>query len=64
MYNYCRRCGYSPHTPGLGVVRDPRARWWQFWRTVPCPDCGGTGMARPKGPPPAPPPPPPPKKYP
>ena len=48
-WNYCRRCGHSPASPGWGTIADPNRRWWQFWKTVTCPDCGGDGIAKPPG---------------
>lgn len=62
--NFCETCGWTTDFPGRGYVRDPEAKWWQFWRTVVCSDCSGDGYARPKQGPPKPPPPPPPRRYP
>lgn len=65
--NICDKCA------GTGWMKDPRAKWWQFWLSIPCDACGGDGQAKPPGwpdqaemdrlRPPAPPPPPPPKRY-
>ena len=41
--NYCPTCGFKSDRRGLGMVPAPNRRWWQFWRMVRCPDCGGDG---------------------
>lgn len=45
MVNWCDGCGGH----GSGRVRDPSAKWWQFWKTVPCVACGGDGLSKPPG---------------
>jgi hypothetical protein len=47
--NYCRKCGFNSRRPGFGVIPDPNRKWWQFWKNIPCPDCGGDGFAKPPG---------------
>jgi len=60
---WCPKCGGSRYGPGSGRVPNPNRRWWQFWKTIMCPACGGTGYMKPPGPPPKAPSPPPPRDY-
>lgn len=46
---FCRRCGFTSRAPGCGRIPDPDRKWWQFWKTIVCPECGGDGYSRPKG---------------
>ena len=63
MINFCSKCD------GFGKIAASN-HWWEFWKMVPCPACGGDGHAKPPGWPdkvemkrlrPDPPPPPPPR---
>lgn len=49
MYNFCRRCGHDCYSTGSGKIADPTRKWWQFWKTITCPECGGDGYAKPPG---------------
>ena len=44
----CLNCG-GDDGYGSGRVMDPQRRWWQFWKTIPCPACGGDGLSKPPG---------------
>ena len=47
--NYCRMCGVNYLSPGCGIIKDPEAPWWKFWKTITCPACGGDGYSKPPG---------------
>jgi len=49
MFNYCRKCGNSPYSPGCGNVKDPKRGFFKFWKRIPCDACGGDGIEKPKG---------------
>lgn len=49
MFNYCRVCGSSPYGVGTGRVKDPKRKWFEVWKTITCPACGGDGKAKPPG---------------
>lgn len=44
MYNFCRRCGHDCYSTGSGKIADPTRKWWQFWKTITCPECGDTQL--------------------
>lgn len=48
-HNFCRRCGSHAGSSGSGRIADPNRCWWQFWKVILCPDCGGDGYAKPPG---------------
>lgn len=47
MVNWCN--AYSRYGYGRGSVPDPGQAWWQFWKHIACPACGGDGIAKPPG---------------
>lgn len=46
-YHVCEFCdGKGPE----GYVPDPKAKWWQIWKFVPCQACKGSGRMQPPNP--------------
>lgn len=35
--------GFDCSCGGAGLIPDPNRKWWQFWKTIPCPHCDGSG---------------------
>lgn len=40
-------CEMCADTGVEGYVPDPKAKWWQIWKFVPCQLCKGTGRMQP-----------------
>lgn len=40
---FCDTCRF------VGRIPDPDRAWWQFWKRITCPDCGGDGFSKPPG---------------
>lgn len=50
MRNWCMVCnGSLMSSDGRSYIRDPNAKWWQFWKVILCPACGGDGLQKPPG---------------
>lgn len=47
--NGCCTCSSLAGSIGSGVIPDPSKKWWQFGKTIICPDCGGDGYEKPTG---------------
>ena len=43
MIRWCLSCA------GSGRISDPNRRWWQWFKAINCPACGGDGRGKPPG---------------